>query len=74
MHVESETEDETTDPGYSDEELETYARTAAFHAARAGGGPDRRTFSEREADRKALDDELRELFEKTYGPIRKKAA
>ena len=74
MHVESEPEEENTDPGYSDEELETYARTAAFHAARAGGGPDRRTFSEREADRKALDDELRELFEKTYGPIRKKTA
>lgn len=74
MHVEADLEEEEPDPGYSDEEMETYARTAAFHAARAGGGPDRRTFSEREADRKALDDELKELFEKTYGPIRTKTA
>lgn len=49
-----------------------YANAEAFRAQSLRNRPDTRTFEEREADRRALDSELKEIFERTYGEIRKR--
>lgn len=56
-----------TDEEYDyDEELKKAARRAVKEKT------DKRTFKERELDRRAADAELKMIFERTYGPIKKK--
>ncbi len=49
-----------------------YDRAEAHRARLSGDKPDNRTFKEKERDRIAFDKELQEIFERTYGPIKKR--
>ena len=49
-----------------------YDRTEAHRAKQSGDRPDTRTFKEKERDRAAFDKELMDIFERTYGPIKKR--
>ena len=65
MHVDSGWGRETEEYDY-DEELKKAARRVVKEKE------DRRSFKERELDRRAADAELRMIFERTYGPIKER--
>lgn len=54
----------------SSEELDGYTVDQTFHARTIDSNLDNRTFKEKERDRIAADKELKEIFERTYGPIK----
>ncbi len=57
-----------------EEEESFYEKTLASRARGTEEQPDTRDFRERERDRLAFDKELKDIFERTYGPIRSRSA
>ncbi len=54
-----------------DADADGYNAERAYHARKAGIDPETLSFEERESARTALDNELKDIFEKTYGAVKK---
>lgn len=54
-----------------DADADGYNAERAYHARKAGIDPETLSFEERESARAALDNELKDIFEKTYGAVKK---